>query len=63
MILQKSFYEQDIIEVSKGLLGKILVNESIGGATAGRIVETEAYRGPEDQAHTALAVVEQLEMQ
>lgn len=50
MILQKSFYEQDIIEVSKGLLGKILVNESIGGTTAGRIVETEAYRGPEDQA-------------
>jgi DNA-3-methyladenine glycosylase len=50
MILKRSFYEQDIIEVSKGLLGKILVHESDEGTTAGRIVETEAYRGPEDQA-------------
>jgi DNA-3-methyladenine glycosylase len=50
MILKRSFYERDIIEVSKGLLGKILVNESVEGKTAGRIVETEAYRGPEDQA-------------
>ena len=50
MILQRSFYEQNIIEVSKGLLGKILVHESVEGTTAGRIVETEAYQGPEDQA-------------
>jgi DNA-3-methyladenine glycosylase len=46
MILQRSFYEQNIIEVSKGLLGKILVHESVEGSTAGRIVETEAYQGP-----------------
>jgi DNA-3-methyladenine glycosylase len=50
MILQRSFYEQDIIEVAKYLLGKIIVHESIEGTTAGRIVETEAYCGPEDQA-------------
>jgi DNA-3-methyladenine glycosylase len=50
MILQRSFYEQNIIEVSKGLLGKILVHKSVEGTTAGRIVETEAYQGPEDQA-------------
>jgi DNA-3-methyladenine glycosylase len=50
MILQRSFYERDIIEVSKGLLGKIIVHESVEGTTAGRIVETEAYCGPEDQA-------------
>jgi DNA-3-methyladenine glycosylase len=50
MILQESFYQQDIITVSKDLLGKILVHQSREGTTTGRIVETEAYRGPEDQA-------------
>jgi DNA-3-methyladenine glycosylase len=50
MILQESFYQQDVITVSKGLLGKILVHQSREGTTTGRIVETEAYRGPEDQA-------------
>ncbi len=50
MILQKSFYNQDTITVSKELLGKILVHESGEGMTAGKIVETEAYRGPEDLA-------------
>ncbi len=50
MILQRSFYEQDIFSVSRGLLGKVLVHESSEGKTAGRIVETEAYLGPEDRA-------------
>ena len=50
MILQRSFYQQEVITVAKELLGKILVHESSEGATAGRIVETEAYMGPEDQA-------------
>jgi DNA-3-methyladenine glycosylase len=50
MILHRRFYQQDPITVSKDLLGKILVHESIQGATSGRIVETEAYRGPEDRA-------------
>lgn len=50
MILQRPFYQQDPISVAKDLLGKILVHESSEGTTAGRIVETEAYLGPEDQA-------------
>src|SRR5512134_626870 len=55
MILQRSFYEQDTIIVAKDLLGKILVRESSQGTTAGRIIETEAYRGPEDQASHSYA--------
>ncbi len=50
MILQRPFYERDTIVVAKDLLGKILVHESFQGITAGKIVETEAYRGPEDRA-------------
>ena len=50
MILQRPFYKRDITVVAKDLLGKILVHESSQGLTAGRVVETEAYRGPEDQA-------------
>ena len=50
MILKRSFYQQEVITVAKELLGKILVHESAEGVTAGRIVETEAYMGPEDQA-------------
>ena len=50
MILQKSFYQQDTITVANELLGKILIHELKEGKTAGRIVETEAYIGPEDQA-------------
>jgi len=50
MILQESFYQQETITVARELLGKILVHESKEGTTTGKIVETEAYRGPEDQA-------------
>jgi DNA-3-methyladenine glycosylase len=50
MILKRPFYQQKTIQAAKNLLGKILIHESLEGKTSGRIVETEAYKGPEDKA-------------
>ena len=53
--LPREFYTRsDVIEVARDLLGKkLVVPNRNGGRVAGIIVETEAYRGPEDKASHA----------
>lgn len=54
MILPPLFYQtMDVVTIAKQLIGKILCTKIDGKLTAGRIVETEAYRGPEDKASHA----------
>ena len=49
--LPHSFYiREDVLQISKDLLGKHLVTNFAGQLTVGKIVETEAYRGPDDKA-------------
>ena len=49
--LEKSFYlREDVAQLSKELLGKVLVTNFNNQLTAGKIVETEAYRAPDDKA-------------
>lgn len=48
--LPRSFYEQPVVTVARACIGKLLVHRTPHGTTGGRIVEAEAYRGPEDLA-------------
>jgi DNA-3-methyladenine glycosylase len=52
-VLPRRFYERPAPQVARGLLGCLLVSRLGGALTAGRIVETEAYLGPEDGASHA----------
>lgn len=44
------YLRTDVVQIARELLGKVLVTEFEGQRTAGRIVETEAYRAPDDRA-------------
>ena len=54
MILPREFYTRnDVVEIARELLGKLLVTRIDGVLTSGLITETEAYAGVNDRASHA----------
>jgi DNA-3-methyladenine glycosylase len=53
-ILDASFFDRETVAVARDLLGKVVVREVDGRSLWGRLVEVEAYLGPDDlAAHSA----------
>ena len=52
-ILPHRYFAQDTLRVARSLLGQYLVRRTVSEEMAGRIVEVEAYVGPEDRASHA----------
>ncbi len=48
--LPRDFYSRPVLQVARDCVGKLLISTESGTPCIGRIVETEAYRGPEDRA-------------
>jgi DNA-3-methyladenine glycosylase len=54
-IIGRDFYARETVAVARDLLGCWIVRSTSDGVASGVIVETEAYRGPADQASHARA--------
>ena len=50
LVLGPDFFARDTVEVARDLLGKIVVRAVAGKPAWGRLVEVEAYLGPDDLA-------------
>ncbi|CAM3221896.1 DNA-3-methyladenine glycosylase [Filibacter tadaridae] len=48
--ISDSFFEVPVLELAQNLVGQYIVHNLENGPLVARIVETEAYHGPEDQA-------------
>src|SRR3546814_17341096 len=52
--LPRAFYDRNALTLATDLLGKLLVHQQADNTHIGRIVEVEAYLGPQDlAAHTS----------
>src|SRR6185436_13672222 len=51
--LDRAFYDRDVVQVARDLLGTLVVRRTQQGLTIGRIVETEAYLAAGDSASHA----------
>lgn len=64
MIIERSFYQGDTIDIAKRLLGQVLVRRTPEGITRGIITETEAYMGEiDDAAHSYKGYSERVRVQ
>ena len=49
-VLPQRYFNRATLTVARGLLGKYLVRQNGRGAIVGKIIEVEAYVGPQDKA-------------
>src|SRR5207249_11716037 len=49
-ILPRAYFQRPTLQVARGLLGKYLIRKNGSRTLTSRIIEVEAYVGPEDRA-------------